>query len=236
MIAAGELTSGAYGTVRADGEAVVNLETVKLYSYRGYGLNVKANTGTKVNIKDSEIYSLYSGGVEAAGGEIELTNVEIEQRGVYSGAAWCSVAIGVNGGGKVTVNSGDYYAAAIETDSNAAQATWVAYVMSSGGTLDIKGGTFTGVVAETASAANACGLICADRAAVVNIHDGIFNSNGAILDMRNNVGTQPNPVATLDGGNFSADPRVSGLYSSNLIKVAEGKEVVEGADGRWTIQ
>ena len=236
MIAAGELTSGAYGTVRTEGEAVVNLEAVKLYSYRGYGLNVKANTGTKVNIKDSEIYSQYSGGVEAAGGEIELTNVKIEQSGVYSGAAWCSVAIGVNGGGKVTVNSGDYYAAAIATDTNAAQATWVAYVMSSGGTLDIKGGTFTGVVAETASAANACGLICADRAAVVNIHDGIFNSNGAILDMRNNVGTQPNPVATLYGGNFSADPRVSGLYSSNLIKVAEGKEVVEGADGRWTIQ
>ena len=236
MIAAGELTSGAYGTVRTEGEAVVNLEAVKLYSYRGYGLNVKANTGTKVNIKDSEIYSQYSGGVEAAGGEIELTNVKIEQSGVYSGAAWCSVAIGVNGGGKVTVNSGNYYAAAIATDSNAAQATWVAYVMSSGGTLDIKGGTFTGVVAETASAANACGLICADRAAVVNIHDGIFNSNGAILDMRNNVGTQPNPVATLYGGNFSADPSVSGLYSSNLIKVAEGKKVVEGADGRWTVQ
>ena len=236
MIAAGELTSGAYGTVRTDGEAVVNLETVKLYSYRGYGLNVKANTGTKVNIKDSEIYSQYSGGVEAAGGEIELTNVKIEQRGVYSSAAWCSVAIGVNGGGKVTVKSGDYYAAAIATDSNAAQATWVAYVMSSGGILDIEGGTYNGVVAETASAANACGLICADRAAVVNIYDGIFNSNGAILDMRNNVGTQPNPVATLYGGNFSADPRVSGLYSSNLIKVAEGKEVNEGADGRWTIQ
>ena len=96
MIAAGELTSGAYGTVRTEDEAVVNLETVKLYSYRGYGLNVKANTGTKVNIKDSEIYSQYSGGVEAAGGEIELTNVKIEQHGVYSGAAWCSVAIGVS--------------------------------------------------------------------------------------------------------------------------------------------
>lgn len=235
MIAAGKLTSGAYGTVRTEGEAVVNLETVRLYSYRGYGLNVKANTGTKVNIKDSEIYSQYSGGVEAAGGEIELTNVKIEQSGVYSGAAWCSVAIGVNGGGKVTVNSGDYYAAAIATDSNAAQATWVAYVMSSGGTLDINGGTFTGVVAETASAANACGLICADRAAVVNIYDGIFNSNGAILDMRNNAGTLPNPVATLYGGNFSADPRVSGLYSSNLISVAEGMEVKKGTDGRWTL-
>ena len=106
--------------------------------------------------------------------------------------------------------------------------------MSSGGTLDIKDGTFDGVVAETAAAANACGLICADRAAVVEIHGGTFNSNGAILDMRNNVGTQPNPKATLLGGTFSADPRVSGLYSSNLITVAEGY-IVEEKDGVYTV-
>ena len=234
MVAAGELTSGAYGTVRTEGEAIVTLEDVKLYSYRGYGLNVKANTGTTVNINRSEIYSQYSGGVEAAGGEIKLTDVKIEQRGIYSGAAWCSVAIGVNGGGKVTVNSGEYSASAISTDSNFSQGTWVAYVMSSGGTLEINGGTFNGTVAETAAAANACGLICADRAAVVNIKGGTFNSNGAILDMRNNVGTQPNPVATLAGGTFSSDPRVSGLYSSNLIKVAEGYKVVEN-NGAWNV-
>ena len=234
MVAEGELTSGAYGTVRTEDTAVVNLESVKLYSYRGYGLNVKACTGTTIKIKDSEIYAQYSGGVEAAGGNIELTNVKIDQTGVYSGAAWCSVAIGVNGGGNVTVNSGNYSASAISTDANAAQGTWVAYVMSSGGTLDIKDGTFDGVVAETAAAANACGLICADRAAVVDIHGGTFNSNGAILDMRNNVGTQPNPKATLLGGTFSADPRVSGLYSSNLITVAEGY-IVEEKDGVYTV-
>ena len=234
MVAAGELTSGAYGTVRTEGEAIVTLEDVKLYSYRGYGLNVKANTGTTVNINHSEIYSQYSGGVEAAGGEINLTDVKIEQRGIYSSAAWCSVAIGVNGGGKVTVNSGEYSASAISTDSNFSQGTWVAYVMSSGGTLEINGGTFNGTVAETAAAANACGLICADRAAVVNIKGGTFNSNGAILDMRNNVGTQPNPVATLAGGTFTSDPRVSGLYSSNLIKVAEGYKVVEN-NGAWNV-
>ena len=234
MVAAGELTSGAYGTVRTEGEAIVTLEDVKLYSYRGYGLNVKANTGTTVNINRSEIYSQYSGGVEAAGGEINLTDVKIEQRGIYSSAAWCSVAIGVNGGGKVTVNSGEYSASAISTDSNFSQGTWVSYVMSSGGTLEINGGTFNGTVAETAAAANACGLICADRAAVVNIKGGTFNSNGAILDMRNNVGTQPNPVATLAGGTFSSDPRVSGLYSSNLIKVAEGYKVVEN-NGAWNV-
>ena len=234
MIAKGEITAGAYGTVRTEDTAVVTLNNVESYSYRGYGLNIKANTGSKIIINNSEIYAQYSGGVEAAGGEIELNNVKIEQKGVYSSAAWCSVAIGVNGEGKVTVNSGEYSAAAIATDSNSAQGTWVAYVMSSGGTLDIIGGIFNGTVAETANAANACGLICADRAAVVNIEGGTFNSNGAILDMRNNVGTLPNPIATLYGGTFSADPTVSGLYSSNLIKVAEGYSVVK-KDDKWII-
>ena len=106
--------------------------------------------------------------------------------------------------------------------------------MSSGGDLIINDGIFESTVAETASAANACGVICADRAAVVQINGGTFNSNGAILDMRNNVGTQPNPVATLYGGTFSADPRVSGLYSSNLIYVAEGCQIAEN-NGVWTV-
>ena len=234
MVAYGKITSGAYGTVRTEDSANVILNEVTSYSYRGYGLNVKACTGTKITINDSEIYAQYSGGVEAAGGEIELNNVKIVQNGVDSSGAWCSVAIGVNGGGKVTVNSGEYSAAAISTDSNAAQGTWVAYVMSSGGTLEINEGTFNGTVAETANASNACGLICADRAAVVNIKGGTFNSNGAILDMRNNVGTQPNPVANLSGGTFSADPRVSGLYSSNLISVAEGYEVYQ-EDDLWKV-
>jgi hypothetical protein len=54
--------------------------------------------------------------------------------------------------------------------------------------------------------------------------------------MRNNLGgASPNPVATLVGGTFSADPRVSGLYSSNQIKVAPGYEVTENADGTYTV-
>lgn len=234
LIAKGELTSGAYGTIRTEGTANVTLENMKLYSYRGYGLNVKACTGSVVTINNSEIYAKYSGGVEAAGGTIVLNNSKIVQEGVYSGGAWCSVAIGVNGGGKAVVNSGSYSASAIATDSNAAQGTWVAYVMTSGGTLEINGGTFNGTIAETAAAANACGIICADTAAVVTIKGGAFNSNGAILDMRNNDASL-NPVATLVGGTFSADPRVSGLYSSNLIKVAPGFAVTQSINGFWTV-
>jgi len=235
--AKGAMTSGAYGTVRTEGTANVTLTGLKLYSYRGYGLNVKACAGTTVTIKNTEIYAQYSGGVEASGGTIVLgEGTKIEQTGVYSTAAWCSVAIGVNGGGKVTVNGGTYSANTIAADSNAAQGTWVAYVMSSGGTLEINGGTFTGTVAETADAANACGIICADTKAVVNINGGTFTSNGAIVDVRNNSGEYPNPAITLAGGTFSADPRVSGLYGSDLITVAEGYEVVENTDGTYSVE
>lgn len=235
LVAEGAINSGAYGTVRTEDAANVHLENLKLYSYRGYGLNVKACTGTKITIEDTEIYAQYSGGIEAAGGTVELTNVNIEQEGIDTAHAWCSVALGVNTQGKMIVNSGTYSAAPIASDDNSAMGTWVAYVMSSGGTLEINGGTFNGTVAETASASNACGLICADTAAVVNINGGDFNSNGAILDMRNNTGSQPNPKATLAGGTFSADPTISGLYSSNLITVAEGYAVNKIDNNTWSV-
>lgn len=236
LVAGGNMTSGSYGAIRTEGTANVTLDNVKLYNYRGNGFNVKALGNSTVTINDSEIYSQYGGGVEAAGGTIELNNVTINQQGVYSAADWNSVPIGVNGGGTVIVNSGNYYASTIATDANAPEGNWVAYVMSSGGNLIINGGNFEAVVSNTAAASNACGIICADRAAVVEINGGNFTSNGAILDMRNNPGTAPNPVATLKGGSFSADPRVSGLYSSNLIKVAEGYVVNENtADGTWSV-
>ena len=234
IIAAADINSGAYGTIRTEGTAVVTLENLKLYNYRGGGLNVKVVTGTTVTLNSCEIYSQYGGGVEASGGTIVLNNTKIEQKGVYSNG-WYSVAIEINGGGKVTVNSGEYFGSAIDTDDNAKMGNSIAFILSSGGTLDIKGGTFSGVVAEEANASNFCGLIYADARAIVNIYGGTFNSNGAILDMRNNEGNPlANPEATLYGGTFSADPTVSGLYAGNLIKLAEGKKVVE-QDGTYTV-
>ncbi len=226
IIADGDINGGAYGSVRTEGAANVTLENLKLYNYRGGGLNVKANPGTNVTINGCEIYSQYGGGVESTSANIVLNDTKIEQKGVY-GTGWYSVAMEINGGGKITVNSGEYSGSAIATDANASMGNCVAFILSSGGTLDINGGTFNGVVAETAESGNFCGLIYADKAAVVNIYGGTFNSNGAILDMRNNEGSLPNPSATIYGGEFSADPTVSGLYSSNLITLAEGTKVVE---------
>jgi len=107
MEAKGDYSSGAYGTVRTEGAANVTLKDLTLYNYRGNGLNIKACSGTKVDISDTVVYSQYGGGIEAAGGEIELTNVTVDQKGMYA-APYNSMAISVNGGGVVTVNSGYY--------------------------------------------------------------------------------------------------------------------------------
>lgn len=240
MVAAGEYSSGAYGTVRTEGTANVTLTDVKLYNYRGNGLNVKALSGTTVTISDTEVYSQYGGGIESAGGTIELTNVKIEQKGMYT-APYNSMAISVNGGGTVTVNSGTYSTECITAEEANNQGTshgpWCAGVLNSGGTLIINGGTFSNDnFGENSLATYARGLLLADTGANIQINGGTFNALKAIVDVTNNLGdASRNPSVTLVGGNFSADPRISGLYASDLISVAEGK-VVKEKNNRYQVE
>ena len=240
MVAAGNYSSGAYGTLRTEGTANVTLEDVILYNYRGNGLNVKALSGTTVTITDAEVYSQYGGGIEAAGGTIELTDVKVEQKGMYT-APYNSMAISVNGRGTVTVNSGTYSTECITAEEANNQGTshgpWCAGVLNSGGTLIIKGGTFSNDnFGENALATHARGLLLADTGANIQIEGGTFNAVKAIIDMTNNLGdASRTPSATISGGDFSADPQVSGLYASHLIKVAAGYEV-EKENGRWIVR
>ena len=218
-------------SVGSNSENVTNvkLSGLTVTSCKANDLAIRARSGSKFNIENCNVTATNgAGAIVAGGGDVTLTNVTVSQTGVYN---WNSVALGVHSGAKMVVNSGTYSS---NPEGNT-KGNWVAYIMSSGGTLEINGGKFNGTVAEVADANNACGLICADTKAVVNINGGEFTSNGAILDMRNNTGQLPNPKATLKGGVFSADPRVSGLYASNLISVAEGYDVNENENGTWTV-
>ena len=240
MVAAGDYSSGAYGTVRTEGTANVTLTDVKLYNYRGNGLNVKALSGTTVTISDTEIYSQYGGGVEAAGGTVALTNVKVEQKGMYT-APYNSMAISVNGGGKATVKSGTYSTECITAEEANNQGTshgpWCAGVLNSGGTLIIEDGTFSNDnFGDNSLATYARGLLLADTGANIQIEGGIFNAVKAIVDVTNNLGDATrNPSVTLAGGEFSADPRVSGLYASELISVEEDYRVVE-KEGKYVVE
>ena len=239
MVAAGVYSSGAYGTVRTEGTANVTLTDVELYNYRGNGLNVKALSGTTVTISNTEVYSEYGGGIEAAGGTIELTNVKVEQKGMYT-APYNSMAISVNGGGTVTVNSGTYSTECITAEEANNQGTshgpWVAGVLNSGGTLIINGGTFSNDnFGENDLATAARGAILADTGAKIEINGGTFNALAKVIDIQNNLGdASNNPKVLLTGGNFSSDP----CTYEGLISVAEGYVVAapETEGGYFTIK
>ena len=215
----------------ASAKTKVNLENLTIKSKKANDMAVRARSGAEFTLTNCEVIATNgAGGICAGGGNVILNNVTVSQTGWYANN-WNSVALGISGGGKITVKSGNYTS---DPDGDA-HGNWVAYIMSSGGVLEINGGTFRGTVGQTASAANACGLICADAKSEVYINGGVFESTGAILDIRNNTGATPNPKAVLAGGTFSADPRVSGLYSSNLISVAEGYFVKTNKEGKYIV-
>ena len=215
----------------ASAKTKVNLENLTIKSKKANDMAVRARSGAEFTLTNCEIIATNgAGGICAGGGNVTLNDVTVNQTGWYSNN-WNSVALGISGGAKMTVNSGNYTS---DPDGDA-HGTWVAYIMSSGGVLEINGGTFNGTVGQTASSANACGLFCADAKSEVYINGGVFESTGAILDIRNNTGATPNPKAVLVGGVFSADPRISGLYSSNLISVAEGYFVKKNTEGKFIV-
>ena len=244
MVAAGDYLSGAYGTVRTEGTANVTLTGLKLYNYRGNGLNIKALSGTTVAIDNTEIYSQYGGGIEAAGGTVTLAEtVKVEQKGMYT-APYNSMAISVNGGGKVTVNGGTYSTECITATEANNQGTshgpWVVGVLNSGGTLIINGGTFSNDnFGDNSLATYARGAVLADTKAKVEIYGGTFNALKAIIDIQNNLGdANNNPSVLLAGGTYNADPRNSAQYGSNLITLAEGYAVVENTTNvtSWVVK
>ena len=240
MVAAGDYSSGAYGTVRTEGSANVTLEGLKLYNYRGNGLNIKACAGTTVTVKDTEIYANYGGGIESAGGTIVVDNVTVEQKGMYT-APYNSMAISVNGGGKVTVNSGTFSTECITAEEANNQGTshgpWVAGVLNSGGTLIINGGTFSNDnFGENSLATNARGAILADTKAKVEINGGKFNVLKNVIDIQNNLGdANNNPSVVLAGGTYNADPRISAQYGSNLITLADGCVALPDLSGNYVV-
>ncbi|MBR7148011.1 MAG: S-layer homology domain-containing protein [Firmicutes bacterium] len=235
MVASGDYDSGAYGTIRTEGTAKVALKDLKLYNYRGNGLNIKAYGGTTVKISDTEIYSNYGGGIEAAGGEIELTNVMVEQTGMYT-APYNSMAISVNGGGKVVVNSGTYTTEPLTAEEangqGSSHGSWTVGVLNSGGTLVINDGTFAnGNFGDDSLATYPRGLVLADTGAVIEINGGTFNALAKIVDIQNNLGdASKNPKGEISGGDFSADP------TNDYVTIADGYTVEENEEGRFELK
>lgn len=205
--------------ISEDAQAILTLNGVTVNAGPASGAAVRAYDNGVINATNVTVNANATIGFDAAGGEINLNDCTVTQTGLNANNIAYSSALSVCSGGVMNVNSGTY-----TSDTASGRGSYVAYVMNSGGTLNINGGSFTGNVGDEITAANACGIIGADNGAVVVINEGYFHSNGAILDMRANVAGGALPQATLNGGIFTADPCVSGLYYSEGIALGEMRE------------
>ena len=220
---------------------ILNLEGLEVEANRAGDYAVKSWAGAVINANDVNVVGNYAGGFYAIGGEVVLDDCAVVQKGMHT-EPYMSMAVGAAGEGKMIVNSGTYTTECLTAEEGDNQGTshgpWAAGVCNSGGTLIINGGTFTNKnFGEATQATYARGLILADTGANIDINGGTFNALKSIIDVTNNLGdASNNPSVTLSGGAFSADPRISGLYASELITVEENYVCVGPTDGKYTVE
>lgn len=143
MVAEGSGTTqadgaGAYGVFRVEAGGTLNVTGVTLENSRPWGMNVKICGGI-ATLTDVTIISSYGGGIEVTEadlgthsqkGQATMINCAVTQTGYYD---HCSSAVSVSGGSKLIVDGGTYNAAGRAI-----------YVFSSGGEVEVLGGTFSG--------------------------------------------------------------------------------------------
>ena len=201
----GTITAGpnAYCTVitgkGSNGEAAtVNLEEMTLYNSRVWAVSVKAFAGSSINLTNSSVNSSNgAGGTEAAGGEVNITGCTFNQGGYYDHN---SVNVAASNGGVANVYSGTFTAA-----------SFGAYIYNSGGTINIKDGSFDAgkavLKADNSTTANP---------SVINVSAGDFTGAYAVGDKS---------VLSIAGGTFSSDP--SAYVATGYAATQDG--------GTWTV-
>ncbi|MBO5831778.1 MAG: hypothetical protein J6Q95_00580, partial [Alistipes sp.] len=224
----------------SENKLTINLNKVTVYNSKAGDYGVKAWEGATINAKDVTINATKcAGGFYAVGGEIVLDNCTVNQKGLHT-SPYMSMAIGVSSKGKLTVNSGNYSteptAAAEGNNQGTSHGSWCAGVMSSGGELTINGGTFAnGNFGDDALATAARECVMVDAYGTLTINGGTFNALKKIIYIINNTsdGAIANPVAYVNGGDFSADPTDNGGYTDPILP--EGYSAIQLQNGRWTI-
>ena len=182
------------------GEVVVSGGT---YNITGINAFLGAAFETKTaSFTDMKLTAKYGGCVQV-GRNATLENCEIKVTDIRTGdGTYLNCAVAVQYGGTATVKSGIY------------TAPYAAYVYSSGGTINIENGTFTGVVRADATT---------DTTAVINIKNGSFNGE---IQKGGGPGSE---TISITGGTFSSDPSVHvvGNGNTNIVKRA-------GSEGAYT--
>ena len=182
------------------GEVVVSGGT---YNITGINAFFGAAFETKTaSFTDMKLTAKYGGCVQV-GRNATLENCEIKVTDIRTGdGTYLNCAVAVQYGGTATVKSGIY------------TAPYAAYVYSSGGTINIENGTFTGVVRADATT---------DTTAVINIKNGSFNGE---IQKGGGPGSE---TISITGGTFSFDPstKVKNNGTDYIVKRA-------GSEGAYT--
>ena len=182
------------------GEVVVSGGT---YNITGINAFLGAAFETKTaSFTDMKLTAKYGGCVQV-GRNATLENCEIKVTDIRTGdGTYLNCAVAVQYGGTATVKSGIY------------TAPYAAYVYSSGGTINIENGTFTGVVRTDATT---------DTTAVINIKNGSFNGE---IQKGGGPGSE---TISITGGTFSFDPstKVKNNGTDYIVKRA-------GSEGAYT--
>ena len=182
------------------GEVIVSGGT---YNITGINAFLGAAFETKTaSFTDMKLTAKYGGCVQV-GSNATLENCEIKVTDIRTGAGThLNCAVAVQYGGTATVKSGIY------------TAPYAAYVYSSGGTINIENGTFTGVVRADAATG---------KTATINIKNGSFNGE---IQKGGGPGSE---TISITGGTFSFDPstKVKNNGTDYIVKRA-------GSEGAYT--
>ena len=204
--------SGTYCTVGAK-DAALELSDMRLENSTAYGCSVKAFAGGTIDLKKVCSTSQTGGGVEAAGGTVNIYDSTFTQTGYYDHN---SVNLAASGGtGTVNVYGGSF------TSEN-----YGLYIFSSGGTINVYDGTFKAGEEKAVVKADLDLNSFPAATANINIYGGDFTGKIDIAD-------KEEVHVEITGGTFADTGLTKEAFSAYT---AEGTVVTEGPDGTFTVK
>ena len=196
--------SGTYCTVGAK-DAALELSDMRLENSTAYGCSVKAFAGGTIDLKKVCSTSQTGGGVEAAGGTVNIYDSTFTQTGYYDHN---SVNLAASGGtGTVNVYGGSF------TSEN-----YGLYIFSSGGTINVYDGTFKAGEEKAVVKADLDLNSYPTATANINIYGGDFTGKIDIAD-------KEEVHVEITGGTFADTGLTKEAFSAYT---AEGTVVTEG--------
>lgn len=199
-----------YGPFRTDNANLsLILDNLKLNNGRSYGLGIKVVGANAVTMNGVELTSNVGGGIEV-GTSANISfdeNTKIIQTNLDQQQPWISAAIGVCDGATLNIEAGTYRAV-----------TAAAFVYSSGGTINVSGGTFVGTDDKVIMIQNNTEDEEWVGPSVMNITGGSF-TGGIALGAWGKADPQPECTLNISGGYFNVD-------SGDLFTISGNSNIV----------